>query len=148
MKRDTREQEDIEEVETDKDHLTIKYSTTIPDKHPAIYAYLLKVEVVNAVGYPHHLFVFQRSPDNNEGDSVDTFIQIASPLDVDEVPENAPDLQNNMPYYRAQKVELWFRNMEDLELAKSKIKEDLQTLVLTYKVLKGSTDKEEIENYE
>ena len=83
-----------------------------------------------------------------EGDAVDTFIQIASPLEVDEVPENAPDLQNNMPYYRTDKVVLWFRNMEDLELAKNKIKDDLQTLVLTYKVLNGSADKEEIENYE
>ena len=137
-----------EEVEQTRDCLTVRYSTTIPDKHPAIYAYSLKVEVTKAVGYPSHLFVFQRSPDNNEGDAVDTFIQIASPLEVDEVPENAPDLQNNMPYYRSDKVVLWFRNMEDLELAKNKIKDDLQTLVLTYKVLNGSADKEEIENYE
>lgn len=141
-------EEDVEEIEQPKNKLTARYSTTVPNKHPAIYAYALKVEITRAVGYPSHLFVFQRSPENNEGDSVDTFIQIASPLDVDEVPENAPDLQRNMPYYRTDKVVLWFRTMEDLELAKKKIKDDLQTLVLTYNVLNGSADKEEIESYE
>lgn len=130
------------------DCLEVRYSTTVPDKHPAIYAYSLKVEITKAVGYPSHLFVFQRSPENNEGDSVDTFIQIAAPLEVEEVPEKAPDLQNNMPYYRAKSVTLWFRTMEDLELAKSKIEDDLRTLVLTYKVLNGSADKEEIKKYE
>jgi hypothetical protein len=140
--------EKSEDIEQLKNCLKVRYSTTVPDKHPAIYAYSLKVEIIKAIGYPSHLFVFQRSPSNNEGDSVDTFIQIASPLEVDEVPENAPDLQNNMPYYRADNVVLWFRNMEDLELGKTKIKNDLQTLVLTYKVLNGQADKEEIENYE
>lgn len=142
--------EEVEEQKADivpKPELSVKYSTTVPDKHPAIFAYLLRAEIEYATGYPDHLFVFQRSPQNNEGDSVDTFIQIASPLDVEEIPENAPDLQNNMPYYRAKKVELWFRNMEDLELAKKKIDDDLQTLVLTYNVLNGQQDKEEIEKY-
>lgn len=127
--------------------ISVKYSTTTPEKHGLIYAYALKVEISEAIGIPDHLFVFQRSPENNEGDCVDTFIQIASPLELEEVPENAPDLQNSMPYYRSSEVTLWFRTMEDLELAKKKIEEDLQTLVLTYKTINGELDKKETKTY-
>lgn len=131
-----------------KPSLTVKYRATQPDRHPAIYAYALTVEIVNAVEYPDHLFVFHRSPENNEGDSVDEFIQIASPAEIEEVPEDAPRPEENMPYYRTKEVTLWFRTMEDLELAKRKIKDDLQTLVLTYDVLADDPDmKEEIETY-
>lgn len=125
----------------------VKFSTTTPDKHPEIYSYFLKAEVVEATGISDHLFVFQRSPENNEGDAVDSFIQIASPLELEETPEDAPDLQNNMPYFRRREVELWFRNMEDLELARRKMDDDLRTLSLTYKVLYGEPDKEEVEDY-
>lgn len=137
-------------VETDGSgiSLTVRYLTTVKDNHPRIYAYALRVSIINAIGCPDHLFVFQRTPKNNEGDAVDEFIQIASPLETEEVPEDAPDFDNNMPYYRAKEVVLWFRNMEDLELGKNKIKEDLQTLVQTYKLLDGEQDKEEVEKYE
>lgn len=131
----------------EKPTLSVEYSTTVPEKYDPIYAYALKVEIVQAVGISDHLFIFQRSPENNEGDSVDTFIQIASPLDIEEVPENAPDLQKGMPYYRTKEVTLWFRTMEDLNLAKRKIRDDLQTLTLTYEVLNGDICKKEIENY-
>lgn len=127
--------------------LEVKYSEITPDKHPPIFAYALKVEICKATVLSDHVFVFQRSPENNEGEATDNFIQIASPLELEEVPEDAPDLQNGMPYYRSKSVLLWFRNMEDLELAKRKIDDDLQTLVLTYKTINGKPDKEEIKNY-
>jgi hypothetical protein len=125
----------------------VKFSTTVPDRHPVIYSYFLKAEVTEATGISDHLFVFQRTPENNEGDAVDRFIQIASPLDIEEIPEDAPDFKNNMPYFRRREVELWFRNVEDLELARKKMDDDLRTLSLTYKVLNGEADKEDVEDY-
>lgn len=127
--------------------LKVRYSTTVPEVHPKIYAYALKVEVVKAVGYPDHVFLFQRSKENEVGDCTDEFIQIASPLDIEEVPENAPDPENNMPYYRSKEVTVWFRNIEDLNLAKSKIKGDLATFTLTYDTLNSGFDKQEEETY-
>ena len=132
---------------TKKPTLTVEYSTTASEEYDPIYAYSLKVEILEASGISDHLFVFQRSPDNNEGDSVDTFIQIAAPLEIEEVPENAPDPQHGMPYYRAKEVTLWFRTLEDLKLAKNKIRDDLETLVRTYEVLNNDIYKKEIETY-
>lgn len=134
-------------ADSEKFGVTVRYSTTCPDRHPQVYAYALKVEVTKAVGMTDHLFVFQRSPENNEGDCVDTFIQIASPLEVEEVPEDAPDPMHGMPYYRAKEVTLWFRTMEDVVLAKKKFDDDLMTLTTTYHVLNGAPDKEETRTY-
>lgn len=132
---------------SNKPSLKVRYSVTVPEMHPEIYAYALKVEVINAIGYPEHLFVFQRSKANENGDWVDEFIQIASPLDIEETPENAPKLDDNMPYYRTKEVVLWFRTMEDLKLAKAKIKDDLKVLTTTYDILEQGFDAQEEETY-
>lgn len=127
--------------------IRVRYSETVPEQHPAIYAYALKVEVLSAEGYDDHVFLFQRSKTNLEDDWVDEFIQIASPLDIEEVPEDAPDLKHNMPYFRTKEVTLWFRCLEDLRLAKGKIRDDLQTLALTYDTIGDRYDKDEEETY-
>ena len=124
-----------------------RYTMDVPEEHYQVYAHSLKVEIVDAEGCSDHLFVFQRSKENEIGDCVDEFIQIASPLDIEEVPEDAPRLDENMPYYRSKSVTLWFRCLEDLELAKSKIKEDLSTLAYTYDVLNGAHGRQEEETY-
>jgi len=134
--------------ETPTSGITVRYSTTTPEAHPPMYAYALKAEVIQSIGYPDHIFVFQRSKETADGSWVDEFIQIASPLEVEEVPENAPDLANNMPYYRSKEVTLYFRNMEDLNLAKSNIGSDIRTLTSTYDTLNAGFDKQEIVKYE
>lgn len=131
-----------------KPKLVVRYSMTVPEEHPAIYAYALKAEVTAATIYPEHLFVFQRSPSTPAGDAVDSFIQIASPLDIEEIPVNAPNLQEGMPYYRAKEVTLWFRNIEDLKLAKEKMKADIAVLTTTYDILNGELDNQEEVTYE
>lgn len=129
--------------------ITVNYSTTVPEKHPTMYAYALRAKVTKAENCTGHIFMFHRSKENNEGNSVDEFIHIASPLDIEEVPENAPDLANGMPYYRTDEVTLWFRNAEDLELAKKQIAEDVSTLVKTLVILQShKMDKEEEVRYE
>lgn len=128
-------------------YISVRYSTTTPENHPPLYAYLLKVEVISSVGYPEHIFVFHRSPEGISGDIVDTFTQIASPVDVEEIPVDAPDPKNGMPYYRTKEVTLWFRTPDDMELAKKNIKDDIRTLSLTYDTLYSNPDTQEVETY-
>lgn len=130
-----------------KAELKVRYSTSRSDAYPTIYAHALKAEVISAVGYPDHIFVFHRNKANTEGDYVDEFTQIASPLEIEEVPEDAPDLQNGMPYYRAKEVTVWFRALDDLELAKAKMKEDIRDFALTYDVITGDLTDQEEETY-
>ncbi len=127
--------------------LDVRYSCNEPDRHPAMFAHLLRVEVVRAVGYPEKIFVFQRSGEGTVGEAVDEFIQVATPSDVEEVPEDAPAPDKGMPYYRASKVELFFRCRDDLELAKYHIGEDIKALVHTYDVINAGFDKEETIHY-
>lgn len=131
-----------------KPGITVSYESATPEHYPSVYAHALKVEVVSAIGYPDHIFVFQRSKPDSNGDCVDEFIQIAAPLEIEEVPEDAPDLQNGMPYYRAKSVTLYFRTIEDLELAKAKIDEDIGMLKRTYDVLEHGFDRQEIRHYD
>lgn len=127
--------------------IDVRYSHNVPDKHPSMFAHLLKVEVVRAVGYPEKIFVFQRSGEGTVGEAVDEFIQIATPSDIDEVPEDAPMPDKGMPYYRTSKVELLFRCLDDLELAKHHIGEDIKALVNTYDVINAGFDREETIHY-
>lgn len=127
--------------------IRVRYSESTPDKHPPIYAYALKVEVLEAKGLDVNLFVFQRISHGAEGDATDEFIQIASPVDIEEIPAHAPDLAHNMPYYREKEVTLWFRCYEDLRLAKEKMDGDFETLSLTRDTLVGDLDITEEKSY-
>ena len=131
----------------DRVGIRVRYSETIPEQHPAIYAYALKVEILSSDVCSDKLFLFQRSKEGLDDSWVDEFIQIASPLDIEEVPEDAPDLANNMPYFRKKEVTVWFRCVEDMKLAKEKIKSDLQTLAHTYETLSDGFDTQEEETY-
>lgn len=130
-----------------KAELKVRYSTDRAEEYPTIYAHALKVEVISAIGYPDHIFVFHRNKANTDGDYVDEFTQVASPLEIEEIPEDAPDLQNGMPYYRAKEVTVWFRNLDDLELAKSRIKADIRDFAFTYDVITGDLKDQEEETY-
>ena len=60
---------------------------------------------------------------------VDRFRSIADPVDLEQYPEDAPDLANDIPFYRAASVELLFRNMTDLQDTWTDIQEDVQGLI-------------------
>lgn len=68
-------------------------------------------------------------------DTVDRFIHVATPLDFDEVPEDEPDLSNDIPYYRTDDVVIWFRSLIDLNKTKLDFEDDINTLVRTYESL-------------
>lgn len=82
-----------------------------------------------------NIFVFRRStPTMNPygvTDAVvdDEFFNVATPVDMYDIPAKKPDVENGMPYFRDSKVELWFRNYEDVLRAKREMSEDIASLV-------------------
>ena len=114
--------------ETMKLKATYKQSTT----RDGLYAYALKV-VVESDDDPN-VFVFRRStPTLNpygRTDMVvdDVFVNVATPVDMYDIPAREPDPEHGMPYYRNSVLDLWFRNAEDVEHARRDIDEDLASL--------------------
>ena len=98
-----------------------------------LYAYALHVSVTSDDGDPN-VFVFQRStPTMNPYGRTDrmvddVFVNVATPVDMHEIPAKEPDPEHGMPYYRNSVLDLWFRNAGDVETAKRDIGEDLASL--------------------
>lgn len=115
--------------------LEVRYSRQEQDKNRQ--SYDLKVEVINAVDVSAKIFVFQRrvmsAMDSEANREVDQFVSIADPVDLEEFPEDTPDLQNNMPYFRSSSVTLRFRSMTELEDTQRLIDEDITMLVRSLK---------------
>lgn len=125
---------------------TFKRSTI---EHQAL-SYALKVTIVpdNSEGleYPHKLFIMQVStPTMISGDTKDFFINVATPVDIEEIPEDSPDLSNDIPYYRTNEITLWFRCLEDLERTKNTIDADIAHFIKTYAVLNNENEFKTIE---
>lgn len=98
-----------------------------------LYAYNLRVVVTNAINMPKEIFVYHRGVFPATGDASaeasDGFSHIATPLDLEEIPVNAPDMINEVPYFRTDMVQLSFRNIQDLKLTKEMINGDIILLV-------------------
>jgi len=109
--------------------LTVKYYTN--EIVPNLQSYDLKVEVVSATDMPTKIFVMQHGvpSDAFPNDPIDRFVCIADPVDLEEFPEDVPDLAHEMPYFRVSVITLRFRSPEILEEVKDLIAVDLQQLV-------------------
>lgn len=109
--------------------LTVDYSTNAIQEN--LFSYDLVVEVKSAINMPTEIFIFQRQvpPSDTPTVIIDVFQCIADPVDLEEVPVNSPDLANEMPYYRKNKVTLRFRSMSELADALLLIKQDIAKLV-------------------
>lgn len=91
----------------------------------------LKLEVTNAVGMSDAVFVWQRAANNGD----DMFVGVAAPSDLEEIPEHSPDIKNEMPYYRSNTVELWFRNVADFLYYRTLIQQHVEELVTKVNML-------------
>ena len=115
--------------------LTIRYSRQEIIEHRQ--SYDLRIEVTNATDMPAKIFIFQRTVmsamDDEANREVNQFISIADPVDLEEFPEDSPDLDNSMPYFRTDVVELRFRSMVELEDTKILIDEDITGLIAALK---------------
>ena len=94
-----------------------------------IQSYDLRVVVDSAVDMPKEIFILQHGVAAPGNPAQDQFVCLADPVDLEEVPVGAPDLANEMPYFRMSEVTLRFRDMPDLEDTKTLIDEDIQRLV-------------------
>jgi len=90
----------------------------------------LKVTVTASTdGMTKNIFVWQRNAVLDTTDSTDLFIGVATPVDIEEIPELEPDVANEMPYYRTAEVELWFRTYSDFEFYSERIQVRIAALL-------------------
>lgn len=113
------------------------------------HAYGLSVEVVEADGVPTEIFVFQvNAPSNTDPQASapsSQFVSVADPVDIAQYPVGAANLDNNMPYFRADKVNLVFRSIGELEECQRMLDSDVRELVDTLRALEsGEGIREEV----
>ena len=133
--------DNIEKVKIHADY----YTSTTDDKNLYAYALTIKITKVSGIydaeGNPDKaIFVFQRGvPKMNDKSIRDLFINIATPLDMQELPVDEPDLDNDIPFYRLDEVTLWFRCIDDLYKVREDIDNDIRKLVISYRFLNADS---------
>lgn len=113
--------------------ITLRMSRT-PDEAQLYQSYAMRVEVTAATGVPAKIFVFQRglppaTAGNPPGTPVDHFVKVATTVDLEEFPEDGPDLDREVPYYRLAAVTLLFRALVDLQETWDYIQQDVRGLI-------------------
>ena len=108
--------------------LKVRFSQT--GERRGIYFYAMRVEVVGASGMSPKIFVYHQSPAGVEGNTFAVFDHVASPVDFQEIPEDAAS--ETVPWYRTSKVEAWFRNVSDMKMAKQMMMDDIALLQKNY----------------
>ena len=98
-----------------------------------IYTYALKVEVIESDGIPRKIFVYHQSPPGIDGNMPSEFDHIATPVDFQEIPEDAAT--EIVPWYRTDKCTVWLRSVSDLKMAKQLFVDDISELQKTYGIL-------------
>ena len=120
--------------------LTVAYDYSCPRQ--TLFGYALRVRVTAASGMSGAIFIFQRgaAPAPAQGETVeDMFICIADPVDLHEIPESAPALDQEIPYYRLAEVTLAFRSIEERAATKATIEEDIRLLVRSVNLMEVFT---------
>jgi hypothetical protein len=114
---------------------SITVRRSLPEEEAGVIrqSYDMKVEVINAVDMPEEIFCFHHgvapARSGMETEATDEFKSVADPVDLEEYPVEAPDLLNEIPFYRVSEVTLRFRSMIELEETWGYIAEDIQGLV-------------------
>ena len=125
-------------------NLKVKFSTsTTGDQY---LGYAIKAEVVEAEGITPYIFMYRAGvPELPTRKVTDVFTNVASPVDIEETPENEPDLFKKNPFYRRKSVTLWCRSADWVDELRDSISKDIAKLVETYKVLNDENHYENIE---
>lgn len=115
--------------------LSVEYRDT--GTKDGLYAYALHVRAYtdgsNDEADPR-IFVMQRTPrtmnpfGRTDMEFDDVFVNVATPVDMYDIPPDEPDICHGMPYYRTDSVDLWFRNGHDVRQAKADIDADVADL--------------------
>lgn len=120
-------------------NLKVKFTTsTTGDQY---HAYSIKAEVLEADGITPYIFMYQAGVPELPGKNVvDTFTGVASPVDIEETPENEPDMSKRVPYYRRNSVVLWARSADWLEEIRNRLDSDIAGLVRDYRFLNDENE--------
>lgn len=117
--------------------LKVRFSQS--PEHRSVFNYALKVEVLSSTGgIPTKIFVYHQSPAGIAGNTYATFDHVATPVDLQEIPEDAAS--ETVPWYRTDKVVVWFRNLSDMSLAKQMFVDDITALQRAYDTLTSEND--------
>lgn len=98
-----------------------------------VYCYALKVEVAFSKGIPSKIFVFHQMPAGLDGNTFAEFDHVATPVDLQEIPEDAAS--EIVPWFRTDSCVVWFRNADDLKTAKQLFVDDIGELQKAYDIL-------------
>jgi len=108
--------------------LKVRFSQSLA--HRGVFTYALRVEVVSAEGIPSKIFVYHQSPAGIDGNTFAEFDHIATPVDFQEIPEDAAS--ETVPWYRTDKCTVWLRSVSDLKMAKQLFVDDIAALQRTF----------------
>lgn len=100
--------------------------------------YALRVEVVSSEGMPAKIFIFHQMPAGVDGNTFAEFDHVATPVDFQEIPEDAAS--ELVPWYRSDKCAVWFRSISDLRMAKQMFVDDIYELQRNFNVLTSEED--------
>lgn len=98
-----------------------------------VFGYALKIEVLFSNVIPPKIFVYHQMPAGIDGNTFAEFDHIATPVDFQEIPEDAAS--ETVPWFRTDKFVGWFRNLDDLNMAKQLMVDDIQALQRTFDVI-------------
>ena len=111
--------------------LRVRFSQN-PERR-GVFDYALKVEVVLADGIPPKIFVYHQMPAGNDGNTFAEFDHVATPVDFQEIPEDAASA--TVTWFRTDKCVVWVRSIDDLKVAKQQFVDDIYALQRTFDVL-------------
>ncbi len=120
-------------------NITVTYSMS--DFRVDMQGYALDVEVTAATEVTDKIFVFQTAPEGL-AEGKDVFQCVASPVQLEELPADDPDLDNDMPYYRKEKVTLHFSHPDILVMYKNLISNDIKQLMDSLEAMASFTTQE------
>lgn len=116
--------------------LNVRFSQSSDRK--GVLNYALTVEVVSSEGIPGKIFVYHQMPAGLDGNTFAEFDHIATPVDFQEIPEDAAS--EIVPWYRTNKCTVWFRNLSDLKTAKQMFVDDISDLQRNFDILTSEND--------
>lgn len=99
-----------------------------------VFMYALHIEVALADGISPKIFVYHQMPAGIDGNTFAEFDHVATPVDFQEIPEDAAS--ETVPWYRTDKCTVWFRSLDDLKMAKQMFVDDIYELQRTFDILK------------
>lgn len=108
--------------------LKVRFSQNIDKRN--VFTYALLVEVVEAKGMSPKIFVYHQMPVGIEGNSFAEFDHVATPVDLQEIPEDAAS--EIVPWYRTDKCLVWFRSIADMRTGKQLFVDDISWLQKTF----------------